>query len=79
MVANTEGSLEGDAMRDAEILDRINSLVEEEHALFGRSREGAALSDPEHTRLRSLEVALDQCWDLLRQRRAATASRRARP
>jgi hypothetical protein len=57
-------------MRDEEILDRINSLVEEEHALFARSREGAGLSDSEHTRLRSLEVALDQCWDLLRQRRA---------
>ena len=56
-------------MDDAEILHRINELVEEEHGLE-RSRLGTGLSADEHARLERLEVALDQCWDLLRQRRA---------
>jgi len=56
-------------MDDAEILRHIHQLVEEEHGLE-RSRLGTGLSDDEHARLERLEVALDQCWDLLRQRRA---------
>jgi DNA-binding transcriptional regulator PaaX len=51
-------------MADEEILHRIQTLVEEEHAV--RSA-GAAVDDE---RLRHLEETLDQCWDLLRQRRA---------
>ncbi|MDN3297717.1 DUF2630 family protein [Streptomyces ficellus] len=54
-------------MDDEQILDHIGALVREERAL--RDREGA-LSDEERVRLRALEVQLDQCWDLLRQRRA---------
>jgi hypothetical protein len=56
-------------MDDTEVIKRIGALVEEEHALErDTSGEGP---DPETTeRLRELEVALDQCWDLLRQRRA---------
>ena len=55
-------------MDDAEVLARISELVEEEHAL---ERSGVADADDEdRARLQSLEVALDQCWDLLRQRRA---------
>ena len=50
-------------MADQDILARINELVDEEHQL----RNGEA-ADPE--RLRQLEEQLDQCWDLLRQRRA---------
>jgi hypothetical protein len=42
-------------------------LVDEEHA---RERAGAGLPVGEAARLRSVEVALDQCWDLLCQRRA---------
>jgi Protein of unknown function (DUF2630) len=56
-------------MDDAAILHRINELVDEEHRLE-QGKEGIGLSDQDHDRLRTLEVALDQCWDLLRQRRA---------
>jgi uncharacterized protein YjaG (DUF416 family) len=56
-------------MEDAEIVQRITELADEEHQLE-RSDAGKGLSDEEMQRLRSVEVALDQCWDLLRQRRA---------
>lgn len=49
---------------DDDILRRIGQLVEEEHRLQNTPEE----TDPD--RLRDLEVMLDQCWDLLRQRRA---------
>ena len=53
-------------MDDSTILERITALVEEEHRLR------AELSKPEEnaSRLKHLEEQLDQCWDLLRQRRA---------
>jgi len=53
-------------MSDQSILTRISELIEEEHQL--RSAQ-AAPADSEQ-RLRHLEEELDQCWDLLRQRRA---------
>ena len=56
-------------MDDADIVRRIGQLADEEHSLE-RAHAGKALSDEELDRLRALEVALDQCWDLLRQRRA---------
>lgn len=61
-------------MNDEALIQRIGALVEEEHAL-----ERALAQDPDgtpeaDTRLRELEVALDQCWDLLRQRRARRSS-----
>jgi uncharacterized protein DUF2630 len=56
-------------MDDERIHDRIEQLVAEEHELFDRGGEGG-LNESEHRRLESIEVALDQCWDLLRQRRA---------
>ncbi|MFE6102281.1 DUF2630 family protein [Streptomyces laurentii] len=56
-------------MDNDDILQDINALVEEERAL--RQRTGG-LPDEERTRLAELEVRLDQCWDLLRQRRAKT-------
>ena len=56
-------------MDDAEIVRRISELADEEHALE-RSHAGGGTSEEEQQRLRQLEVALDQCWDLLRQRRA---------
>jgi len=56
-------------MDDMDIVRRISDLADEEHALE-RSHTGEALSEGELERLRAVEVALDQCWDLLRQRRA---------
>jgi hypothetical protein len=56
-------------MDDAEILRRITALVDEEHRLE-ESHVGEGLSQDELDRLGEVEVALDQCWDLLRQRRA---------
>jgi hypothetical protein len=57
-------------MRDSEIFGRINNLVDEEHTLRERMQRGDLTADEEHQRLSSLEEQLDQCWDLLRQRRA---------
>jgi len=54
---------------DEQIHNRIEELVAEEQELFGRVGEGG-LSANEHNRLESIRVSLDQCWDLLRQRRA---------
>jgi hypothetical protein len=54
---------------DEDIRDRINTLAHEEHELFEKESRGAT-SPEEKERLRALEVALDQCWDLLHQRRA---------
>ncbi len=57
-------------MDDKEILDRINDLIETEHELRRQLATGELNSEQERERLRSAEEALDQCWDLLRQRRA---------
>lgn len=54
---------------DQDILHQITTLVDEEHALLQKSHEGDLESD-QHERMKELEVKLDQCWDLLRQRRA---------
>ncbi len=51
-------------MDDKEIAARIGSLIDEEHKLERAGHE------PDHERLRAIEVELDTCWDLLRQRRA---------
>jgi hypothetical protein len=56
-------------MEDARIHDRIEQLVAEEQELYDRGAEGR-LSETEHRRLEAIKVGLDQCWDLLRQRRA---------
>jgi hypothetical protein len=56
-------------MDDREIVARINGLVDEEHHLE-EAHVGKGLSPAETERLRAIEVQLDQCWDLLRQRRA---------
>lgn len=57
-------------MRDNEVLANINELVKEEHELLERSEQEHGLSADERERLEALSVRLDQCWDLLRQRRA---------
>jgi hypothetical protein len=51
-------------------LDHIRELVDEERELRARLQRQEIGADEEHARLRALEVELDQCWDLLRQRRA---------
>ncbi len=51
-------------------LARIHELVDEERELRARLQRNEISADEEHARLRALEVELDQCWDLLRQRRA---------
>jgi hypothetical protein len=60
-------------MADEQIHDRIENLVAEEQELYGRVGEGGLNAD-EHNRLESIRVSLDQCWDLLRQRRALRES-----
>jgi hypothetical protein len=57
-------------MDDKEIMARISGLIETEHELRGQLAAGELSSEQERERLRSAEEALDQCWDLLRQRRA---------
>ena len=56
-------------MDDEQVLTRIHDLVDEEHALRNQHAD-SPLDDASTQRLADLEVALDQCWDLLRQRRA---------
>jgi hypothetical protein len=58
-------------MDDGQIIGRIDELIDEEHALRARAT-GHGLTADEQARLDSLEQQLDQCWDLLRQRRART-------
>ena len=60
-------------MDDSEIVQRIHKLVEDEHRL-NAMHEGEVATDEDRKRMRELEVALDQCWDLLRQRRARRAA-----
>jgi hypothetical protein len=56
-------------MDDTQILKQITELVNEEHELMNKA-EGIGLDDDQNARMKALEVNLDQCWDLLRQRRA---------
>jgi Protein of unknown function (DUF2630) len=58
-------------MNDDEVLGRIRQLMEEEQRLRDAHGSGEhPVDSQERKRLRQLEEALDQCWDLLRQRRA---------
>ena len=54
---------------DPEIHGTIEGLVDEEHELWRRESDGVA-TDGDRQRLKEIGVSLDQCWDLLRQRRA---------
>jgi hypothetical protein len=60
-------------MDDKEILAQINGLAEEEKRLE-EAHVGEGLSDEEHARMKTIEVTLDQLWDVLRQRRAKRQS-----
>ena len=57
-------------MNDKEILSHIDELIATEHDLRTKVASGELPGTEERDRLRSVEEALDQCWDLLRQRRA---------
>jgi hypothetical protein len=57
-------------MDDKKIMATIGDLIDTEHQLRQQLANGELTSTEEHQRLRSAEEALDQCWDLLRQRRA---------
>ena len=64
-------------MSDASIAARIERLVNEEHELRKREErdsEDAGALEQDAKRLREVEVDLDRCWDLLRQRRALRAA-----
>jgi hypothetical protein len=54
---------------DQPVLAHIQKLVEEEHRLFEKGEHGT-VGEMDRQRLAQLQVELDQCWDLLRQRRA---------
>jgi Protein of unknown function (DUF2630) len=51
---------------DDSVLGKIDQLVKEEETLYGKDR----LDGNDRARLGELKIQLDQCWDLLRQRRA---------
>jgi 5,10-methylenetetrahydrofolate reductase len=57
-------------MDDKEIFRTIDDLISTERDLRARLSAGELTSDQEHEQLRAVEEQLDQCWDLLRQRRA---------
>ena len=56
--------------KDEDILAEVNKLVSEEQELRTKLQRHDISESEEHERLRVVEMALDQCWDLLRQRRA---------
>jgi hypothetical protein len=60
--------------KDRDILAEVNELVAEERELRAKVQHREIDETEEHQRLRAVEVALDQCWDLLRQRRALRES-----
>jgi hypothetical protein len=60
-------------MDDSQIHGSIEKLVAEEHELWGRESNGTA-TDDDRRRLEQIRLSLDQCWDLLRQRRARVAA-----
>lgn len=55
-------------MDNQDIKERIQALVEQEHQLRESGNRGEM--DANRAELRHIEESLDQCWDLLRQRRA---------
>lgn len=55
---------------DEDIRGKISALIDEEHELRDQLAARDISADEERSRLTEVEAALDQCWDLLRQRRA---------
>jgi hypothetical protein len=60
-------------MDDQQVIERINEIAHEEHELWEREGRGE-ITAAEQERLQDLGVTLDQCWDLLHQRRARRAA-----
>ena len=60
-------------MQDERVIERINELAHEEHELFEKESSGNA-TGADRERLKELGILLDQCWDLLHQRRARRAA-----
>ena len=60
-------------MDDEQVITRINEIAHEEHQLWEKEGRGEA-TEAEQERLQGLGVTLDQCWDLLHQRRARRAA-----
>ena len=60
--------------KDHDILGRVDELVAEERTLREKLQHKDIDETEEHQRLKAVEVQLDQCWDLLRQRRALRES-----
>ena len=67
------GTPREDRMDDKQVIERINEIAHEEHALWEKEGRGD-ISDAERERLNELSVSLDQCYDLLHQRRARRAA-----
>ncbi len=61
-----------DKAQESPVLKHIQQLVAEEHRLF----DNGSLDATENRRLAAIQVELDQCWDLLRQRRALSETGR---
>jgi predicted nuclease with TOPRIM domain len=61
-------------VQDKQIITRVDELVAEEHQLRQKLAAGELSATEEHERLKKVEEELDQCWDLLRQRRAKQAA-----
>jgi Protein of unknown function (DUF2630) len=57
-------------MDDSDILARIREMVDAEHELRRKMQDNPGEIPDAAQQLRNLEESLDQCWDLLRQRRA---------
>ena len=60
-------------MEDQTVFHRINDLANEEHQIWNKESRGEA-TDADRERLRRIQVTLDQCWDLLHQRKARRAA-----
>jgi hypothetical protein len=58
---------------DLGVIERIEQLAHEEHALFHKESRGEA-STREHARLKEIQDQLDECYEVLRQRRARRAA-----
>ena len=61
---------DGNNPTDSDALAHIRDLVAEEKSLREQLLHRDITESEEHARLRQVEIELDQCWDLLRQRRA---------
>lgn len=61
-------------MDDEQIYGQINRLAAEEETLWGRASDGSGLSGDEKSRLKEIQIQLDQAYDLLRQRSARRAA-----